>query len=116
MAEHQSPRPTLTEFFIISQLASLKKGQEVAQGTRERQLVTMVQVLEVAKQYLAHLTATQTAPTPNPSGAPTTWATLKEWLASFVLLHRVWSAWRAISWPVSLGVWGAAAAKWLGLL
>lgn len=64
-------------------------------------------------QILARVSA-MSAPTAPPPSGPSLWTTAKEYLTGFVLLHKAWSAWRAISWPVSLGVWASAVAKFLG--
>jgi hypothetical protein len=94
--------------YIQTQLTGLRRGQEISQATHERHLVLTGQVLEAMRSM--------GKPPDQPSGRMNSlWAEAKEWLSGFVLLHKVWSAWRAVSWPVSLGIWGSAVAKFLGL-
>jgi hypothetical protein len=92
---------------LVTMRAELKSGQDRLQATSDSHLVLTGRVLEAVRMG---------KPAGQPSGAvKSLWGELKEWLSGFVLLHKVWSAWRAISWPVSLGVWGSAVAKFFGL-
>lgn len=107
-----SPQQSYSELFIISQLASIKRGQEVAQGTRERQLVMTGQVLEVAKLILTHVAAQKPSPA-RKSGH--LWGRLKVLNERFELVHKlyralVWS--RVVFWPA----YAYGGLRWLGWL
>ncbi len=67
-------------------------------------------------QILTRVAAMQSQQTAPPSGPKSLIGSLRAWAADFLLLHKVWSAWRAIRWPASIGMWAAAGAKWLGWL
>lgn len=115
MAERSSQTTNSDDLLIISfargLARELKRGQNMVQATQERTLIQLGQVLEVQRQILAAVTATSTAPE-----SIMGWRWLKDRLAEFVLLQKAWSAWRAISWPVNIGLFGSALAKWLGFL
>lgn len=99
---------------LVTMRAELRSGHQQLQASSDRHLVYTGQVLEGQRQIMSKL---DTAPQPHKSGhtnLKSLWSEAKEWLSGFVLLHKVWSAWRAISWPVSLGVWVSAIAKFLG--
>lgn len=117
MAERSSQTKTSGDLLIISfargLARELKRGQNMVQATQERTLIQLGQVLEVQRQILAAVTAKPTEP---PSGLMSQWAWLKDRLAEFVLLQKAWSAWRAISWPVSFGSWGYIVGRALGWL
>lgn len=90
------------------QLAGIRQAQADIRASQDLLLVRTGQILEASRMK----------PTA-PSGRMTwreAWATTKEYLSGFVLLHKVWSAWRAISWPVNVGFWASVGAKWLGFL
>jgi len=60
------------------------------------------------------------SPTPTPPGYR---SSVREWVERAELAQRGWGAalglwrlWRAVSWPMFVGTWGAALARWAGLL
>lgn len=128
MEGHRSPDETLNDLLVsfhrgylkqishqlVTIRAELRSGQQQLRSSTDHLLVSTGQVLDGQRQIMAKL---DTAPPP--SGRPnlkSLWAEVKEWLSGFVLLHKALSAWRAISWPVNVTVWGSMAAKWLGWL
>ena len=63
MVEHPTSRPTSTELLLISQLASIEKGQQVAQATRERNSVMLGQMALLLQQIFGALTDMQSTRT-----------------------------------------------------
>ena len=60
------------------------------------------------------------SPAPTPPASP--WG-VRDWVERAELAQRgwgvlvgAWRLWRMVSWPAFVGMWGAAGARWLGLL
>lgn len=60
------------------------------------------------------------SPAPTPQASP--WG-VRDWVERAELAQRGWGAalglwrlWRMVSWPASVGMWGAVLGRWAGLL
>ena len=103
--------PTCNGCCIGSQMMRLSWQLGYLRALTERNGALLEQALAILR-----------TPSPAPTQRPGPWG-LRDWVERAELAQRglgvavgLGRLWRMVSWPVFAGAWGAAAARWLGLL
>ena len=109
MADFTTPTPTCTGCCTNAHLLQLNYRLGYIEGRN------------AALSDLILATLRTPSPAPTPRAGP--WSAAREWVERAEVAQRglglavgLWRLWRMVSWPVFAGAWGAAAARWLGLL